>query len=133
MIAQPQGVGVADEGVGVVQVAEHRVDGAVVGDVVAGVGLRGGVEGAQPHGVDAQFGQVGQPGADAGQVTHAVPVGVGEGARVDLVDDGVAPPLRTAVRGGALGGGRGAGGGCGEVLLGHVIPVVSDGGGRVRT
>ena len=62
---QAQVVGVADQGVGVQQGAEHRVDGPVVGDVVAGVGLRRGVEGAEPDGVHAEVAQVRQPGADA--------------------------------------------------------------------
>ncbi len=62
--AQAQRVRVADQRVGVQQAAEHGVDGPVVGDVVAGVGLRGGVEGAEPHGVHAQVAQVRQTGAD---------------------------------------------------------------------
>ncbi len=116
---QAQVVGVADEGVGVVQIAEHRVDGAVVGDVVARVGLRGGVERAEPDGVDAEAGQVRQPAADAGQVAHAVAVTVGEGPRVHLVDDRVAPPVGPAA--GDACGVAGRLGAVGEVL-GHVIP-----------
>ena len=104
---QAQPVGLADHGLGVVQGAEHRVDGAVVGDVVAGVGLRGGVEGAEPDGVDAQVAQVRQPAADAGQVPHAVAVAVGEAARIDLVDHRVAPPP-----GGGRGGGAASAGSC---------------------
>ena len=36
----------------VVDGTEDRVDVAVVGDVIAGIGLRGGVEGAEPDRVD---------------------------------------------------------------------------------
>ncbi len=96
---QVQPVRLADDGLGVVQGAEHRVDGPVVGDVVPGVGLRRGVEGAEPDGVHAQVAQVRQPAADACQVPHAVAVAVGEAARIDLVDHRVAPPVggRSAV------------------------------------
>ena len=76
-----------------VEVAEERVDGAVVGDVVAAVGHRRGVPGGEPDGVDAEVAQVGQAGADAGEVAGAVAVRVGEAARVDLVDGGAAPPV----------------------------------------
>ncbi len=89
---QPQLVRVPDEGVGVQQGAEHRVHGTVVGDVVAGVRLRRGVERREPDGVHAEIAQVGQAAADAGQVAHAVAVGVGETARIHLVDDRVPPP-----------------------------------------
>ena len=37
--------------------------------------------------------EVAEPGAHAGEVADAVAVAVGEAAQVDLVDDGVAPPL----------------------------------------
>lgn len=78
--AQTELVRVPDQRVGVEERAEHRVDGAVVGDVVTGVGLRRRVEGTQPHGVDAEFPQIRQPAADAGKVAHAVAVPVGEAA-----------------------------------------------------
>ena len=77
------------------------VDVAVVGHVVAGVGLGRRVERVQPDGVDAEVGDVGQPRPDAGQIADAVTVGVGEAADVDLIDDGVAPPGR--VRGAGVG------------------------------
>ncbi len=92
---QPQVVGRGDEGVGVGEGAEQVVDGAVVGDVVAVVVLRGGVERREPDRVDAQVAQVGQARGDPGQVADPVlPAGpgVGEAADVDLVDDCVAPP-----------------------------------------
>ncbi len=115
--AQAQRVGVADQRVGVQEGAEHGVDGPVVGDVVTGVGLRGGVEGAEPHGVHTQVAQVGQAGADTLQVAHAVAVAVGETARVHLVDDRVPPPVVAPCDGGDGGGG----GRCGGVLLAHVV------------
>ena len=94
-----------DEPLCLVDRAEGRVDHAVVGDVVAAVGERGGVPRGEPDGVHAERRQVGQPRPDAGEVAGAVAVPVGEAARVDLVDHGVAPPCRA---------GRGHGGGRGE-------------------
>ena len=81
-----------DQRVGVGEVAEERVDVAVVGDVVAVVVLRRGVERRDPERVHAEVAEVGQPRRDAGEVADAVAVRVGEGTDVDLVDDGVAPP-----------------------------------------
>ena len=81
------------------EVAEERVDVAVVADVVAVVGLRRALERGQPDGVHTQRRDVRQPRSDAVEVADPVAVGVGEGARVDLVDDRVPPPLRFAVHG----------------------------------
>ena len=75
------------------QRAEQRVDIAVIGHVVAAVALRRGLERRQPDGVDAELVERGEAGADAGEVAHAVAIRVGEGARVDLVNRGSAPPL----------------------------------------
>ncbi len=104
---QTQPVGLADQRVEVVEGAEARVDVTRVGDVVAAVGQLGRVEGAQPQGVHAQRREVRQAAGDAAQVTEAVTVGVGEAAGVDLVDDGLPPPV--GVTGGEVG--RGVGGG----------------------
>ena len=65
----------------------------VVGDVVAEVDLRRGIEGREPDGVDAQVLQVVEPLGDAVQVADAVAVRVLKAARVNLVDDGVLPPV----------------------------------------
>ncbi len=113
---QAQFMGPAHQGVGVGEGAEDGVDHAVVGDVVAGVGLRRGVERGEPDGVHAEVPEVRQARRHARQVTHAVAVGVGEAARIDLVDDGVVPPAaaRVAV-------GDGISGGVGDVL-GHEVP-----------
>ena len=72
--------------------AERRVDVLVVGDVVAGVVLRRRVDRREPDDVDAQRRQVIEPRLDPAQVADPVAVGVGEAARVDLVDDGGLPP-----------------------------------------
>ncbi|GAV95278.1 hypothetical protein ADENT20671_2062 [Actinomyces denticolens] len=82
-----------DHAVEVLQGADLGGDVAVIVDVVAAVGQGGGVEGGQPDGVDAEGGEVGGAVGDTSEVPDAVAVGVGEGAGVDLVDDGVAPPV----------------------------------------
>ncbi len=103
---QAQPVGLGGHRVEVVQRAQPRVDVAVVVDVVAAVGEFGGVEGAQPQGIDAERGQVGQALGDAPQVSEPVAVGVGEAAGIDLVDDGLPPPV--GVLGRQVGGTGGA-------------------------
>ncbi len=104
---QPEPVRLADHRVEVVEGAQARIDVPRVGDVVAAVGELGGVERAQPQGVDAQRGEVGEAPGDAAQVPQSVTVGVGEAARVHLVDDGLPPPV--GVPGGEVGRGVGHG------------------------
>ena len=89
---QPALVRRGDERVERREVPEERVDVAVVGHVVPVVGLRRAVHRREPHGVDAQAGDGVEPGGQTRQVTDAVAVPVQEGADVDLVDDGGAPP-----------------------------------------
>ena len=73
--------------------AEDRVDVAVVGDVVASILLGRALEGAQPDGVDAEGGEVSEVARHPAQVADAIARLVSEGAGVDLVDDGGAPPF----------------------------------------
>jgi hypothetical protein len=94
---QPALVRGGDQVVGILQRAEARVDVGVVGDVIAPVGERRGVDGRQPDGIGAQIGDVVQALRDALQVPLPVAVGVLKGARIDLVDDRVAPPRRRGV------------------------------------
>ena len=81
-----------EQPVQVVQAAEQRVDGLVVADVVAVVVLGRRVDRGEPQHVDAQGHEVVEVGGDAVEVTDAVPVGVGEAARIDLVDHRRLPP-----------------------------------------
>ncbi len=78
------------------QGAQLWVHVAVVVHVVAAIGQRRRVERAEPHGVDAQRLEVWDLGRDAPDVTQAVGVGIGETARIDLVNSGLAPPVRIA-------------------------------------
>jgi len=95
---QAAGVRLRQECVQRRQVAVRRLDAGVVGDVVPVVGLWRRIARIQPDPVNAEIDQVVQAGAEAGEVTDAVAVTVGEAADVDLVDDRVAPP-----RGGTYG------------------------------
>ena len=56
--------------------AVGRIDRAVVGDVVAVVAQRRGVEGQQPDGGDAEVLDVVEPLHQAGEIADAVVVGV---------------------------------------------------------
>ena len=81
-----------EERVEVRERAEARVDVGVVGDVVAEVAHRRAVERREPDRVDAEPREVLEPRRDAREVADPVGVGVGERARVDLVDDARLPP-----------------------------------------
>jgi len=74
--------------------AERRVDLAIVGDVVPGVGSRGPVERGKPDGIDAESGEIAQASGDAGQVASAVTISVREGLGPYLVDHRRTPPGR---------------------------------------
>ncbi|BFO20537.1 hypothetical protein SHKM778_69250 [Streptomyces sp. KM77-8] len=89
--AEPPGGG--DQQVELGEVAEDRVDAGVVGDVVAVVVLRRGVEGAQPDPVHPELLQIRQPGPDTGKIADAVAGAVEKAADVDLIDHRVAPPV----------------------------------------
>ena len=90
--ADPAPVARGDERVEVRERAEHRVDVAVVRDVVAEVGHGGGEERRQPDRLDRHRLEVVEVGRDPREVADAVPVGVREAARVDLVDGAALPP-----------------------------------------
>ena len=94
--ADVAGVGVGEQRVEGREVSEERVDVAVVGHVVAEVGHRRAVDRRQPDRVGPEPLQVLEARAQALEVADAVAGGVGERARVDLVDDGVLPPHAAA-------------------------------------
>ena len=103
--ADPALMGLVDQLAEVLHRSVARVDGRVVGDVVAAVTDGRGVEGRDPHAVHAQPRQVVQAGDEPAQVPDAVAVGVGEGAQQRLVEDGRAEPLGVrADTGAGLGG-----------------------------
>jgi hypothetical protein len=67
---------------------------AVVGDVIAVVAQRRGIEGQQPQRVDAELLDIVEALRQAGEVAEAVAVRVVERLDVHLVDDGVLVPER---------------------------------------
>ena len=97
---EPEPVRLGHHGVEILQRAEHRVDVVVVRHVVAVVPHRGPEERRYPDRVCAQRGDMRQPHEDAAQVADAVPVRILEGAWIDLVDDGAAPPVAVNRRSG---------------------------------
>ena len=86
-----------DEVVEILLRAEQRVDALVVADVVAKVETWRRIDRRQPDRVDAEPGraQVVEMLDDPPEVAHAVAIGVGEAAWVDLVDDAALPPVVT--------------------------------------
>ena len=83
-----------DEALDVVERAVLGMDAGVLGDVVAVVEPRRGIEGQQPERVDAELGDVVELGDQAGKVADAVVVGIEERLDVQLVDDRVLVPER---------------------------------------
>ena len=107
---------------------DPRIHVAVVVHVVAAVGQGRGVERAQPDRIHAELLQVRHAGDDPAQVADPVAVAVREGARIDLVDGGLTPPVGVGLqRGGKVLGDGGHDGGssgrAGVVVkgLGHLI------------
>ena len=92
--AQAALVRLAEEDAEIVQRAVAGVDALVIGNVVAVVFPRRGVEGQQPDGVDPQVLKVIEFAGQAAEITDAVLVGVAKGADVELVDNGVFIPQR---------------------------------------
>src|SRR5512139_918533 len=75
------------------QVAEQRVDVAVIRHVIAEVLHRRRIEWADPDRIDAErLGKIIQFFNDPRQVADPIPVGVFEAARIDLVDYPFLPP-----------------------------------------
>ena len=70
-----------------------RIHRAVIGDVIAGVAVGRGVEGAEHDGAHAQGGDVVHLLRYPAQVTDPVPVRVVKAAHPDLVEDHVPVPL----------------------------------------
>src|SRR5579862_4423343 len=96
--AQPPAGSLSDEGTEISACAVLRMNVTIVGDVVAVVPARRGIERQQPDGVDAEVLDVVQPFGESAKVADAVTVAVVESADVHLVDDRVLVPERVAHR-----------------------------------
>ena len=79
-----------------------RMHAAIVGDVVAVVAPRRGIERQQPDRVDAEIGDVVELGDQARKVADAVVVRIEERLDVQLVDDRVLVPQRVLGQRGAI-------------------------------
>ena len=86
---------IGDERVEIAERAEQGIDAAIVGDVVAEVGHRRGIDRRNPDRVDAEALQITEPAPDAAEIADAIAVRVLERARIDLVDDAALPPRRS--------------------------------------
>ena len=75
------------------EIAEVRMDAAVVADVVAPVVERRRVDRVQPDRIDAERAQIVEMRGDAVEIADAVAVRIGKRARIDLIEDGALPPL----------------------------------------
>jgi hypothetical protein len=87
-------VRLADQVAEVAQRAESRVDAHVVGDVVAVVAQRRGIERQQPDAGDAEVGEVVELPRQPGEIAYAVAAGIEISLDVQLIDDGVFVPQR---------------------------------------
>ena len=85
-------VGPGDEPVEILQRAEQRVNRAIILDIIAKILHRRFEERAEPDGVNAEICNVVEVRGNAVEIANAVAIGVGEGARVNLVNDRAAPP-----------------------------------------
>ena len=88
-----QGMRRLDDGVEIRQRAEHRIDIAVIGNVVAEILHRRGEERRNPDRVYPERGYVRQTLHDAAQIADPVSIGVLIAARINLIDHRAAPPV----------------------------------------
>ena len=67
---------------------------AIVRDVIAYIELRGREMWRQPDRVDAEVGKIVKPLGHADEIADAIPVAIGEAARIDLIKDSFLPPFQ---------------------------------------
>jgi hypothetical protein len=73
--------------------SEHRINIAIVGDIIPKIAHRAGEEGRQPYSVNAKLHDMIELLRDTSKIADAITVRVEEGARIDLIEDGAAPPV----------------------------------------
>src|SRR3546814_8537345 len=71
---------------------EHRVDVAVIGDVIAEIGHGRGIDGRKPDRIHAEIDQMIKPPRDAAQITDTVAIGILTRPGIYLVDATAFPP-----------------------------------------
>ena len=92
MTRKPALLGLLDEALEILHRPEIGIDVAVVGDVVAVVAARRGIERQQPQRGDAEILQIAELFGQPGKIADAVIVAVGKRLDVQLIDDGVLVP-----------------------------------------
>ncbi len=85
-------VRLAEQAVEILQVAIFRINGVIVGYIVAKIVIRGGIYRREPDPVDAQVLQIIQVLNDTCQIPDPIRIRILERARVDLVNNPVFPP-----------------------------------------
>src|SRR3546814_10833714 len=73
-------------------VCPSDLDAAIVGNVIAEIGHRGGINRGNPDRIDAESDQIIQPLLNAFQIADAIPVHILKGTGIDLIDDPAFPP-----------------------------------------
>jgi hypothetical protein len=91
-----------DEAAEVAHVSVGRIDRAVVGDIVAVVAERRGIEGQDPDDVDAETFDIVEALDQPGEIADAIAVGIVERLDVQLIDDGFLVPIALRAIDGAV-------------------------------
>ncbi len=86
-------VGFPQEDFEVLQRAILRCDIGVIRNIIATIPVGGGEVRREPDGIDAELGEVIQLFRHAFEIADAIPVPVGEGARIDLIENSSLPPF----------------------------------------
>ncbi|CAB4581204.1 unannotated protein [freshwater metagenome] len=73
--------------------AKYRVDVTVIGNVIARVFLRGAIKRREPNRVNPEFSNRRKSADNAREIAHPIPISIGKRPRIDLVNDGVTPPV----------------------------------------
>ena len=71
----------------------------IIRNIVAIIVVRGGIDRGKPDNIYTQLRQVRDFFGDAGQIADTIAIGVVEGTRVNLVNNGLLPPLNFGFHG----------------------------------
>ncbi len=121
---EPPAVGGLHHGVEIVHGSQPGIDRPVIVHIITAIGQLRRVERGEPEGVDPQLLQIIHMLGDAGQVPQSIAVFVRKGSGIDLVDDGLLPPVvgvRIVDDGWAVGFHRAVGGRGGRIVC-HGLP-----------
>ncbi|MOA12159.1 hypothetical protein D3C78_1321320 [compost metagenome] len=91
---QAQPVRLGHQGVEIGKCAEHRIDIAIIGNVITHIGHGRGEEGREPDGIDTERGDIGQTFRHPGKIAISVTGRILKRARINLIDHRSLPPVR---------------------------------------